>query len=235
MIFRVTPSKKQARVSKARLSFLTLAVLGAVIICPAVNAQGVEPDQDSLLPPEVVPLDPSAAGRMVQPSQPGQGQNFGSAPGLSNASVPTSNASDFRKAAFDSLMGQPVQMPVNNNPNLQSMQGQMGQMPSAPNQFGNQPNQFGNQFGGGATPGLVANNPVPTQSQTLSGGVKSPEVGKPSKLGGFKHSLGLATSFGGGIMTGVLMSRGNPMSLYSTGLMGVGLMNYGMRNSFPQY
>jgi hypothetical protein len=102
----------------------------------------------------------------------------------------------------------------------------MGQMPANSSLPAGQQNPF-QTFG----QPMVANQPVSTQSQTLSGGVKSPNVGKPSQLNGIKHTLGLASSFGGGIMTGV----SSPGGLYSLGLMGVGLTNYGLSNSFTRY
>jgi hypothetical protein len=128
---------------------------------------------------------------------------------------------------FDKLMGQSPVTPQISNPNLQMMQGQMGQMPSA-----QQPNQ--SQFGGnapGTAPGMIADNPGQTQSQTLSGGVKSPNTNKPSKLAGLSHTLGMATSFGAAGMSGASSSQG----LYSLGLMGVSLLNMGMRSGLTHF
>jgi hypothetical protein len=227
-------TSKQANVSKVRTSFLGLLVVSAMIISPAaVSAQGVGPDQDSLLPPEVVPLDPSAISKMAPSQSNSPASNFGSVPGLSNSSepvAPTQSAQDFRKSMFDKLMGQPPVTPQISNPNLQSMQGQMGQMPSA-----QQPNQFG-QFGApanspGSGPGMIADNPGRTQSQTLSGGVKSPNTNKPSKLAGLSHTLGTATAFGAAGLSGA----SSPQGLYSLGLMGVSLINVGLRGGLTHY
>jgi len=235
MIFNVTlATKKQGNVSKVRRSFLGLLVVGATIITPAaVNAQGIGPDQDSLLPPEVVPLDPSAIKAVPSQSYSPTASNFGSqsVPGMSNGNepaAPTQSAQDFRKAAFDQLYGQTPIHPQTNNPNLQMMQGQMGQMPG---QMPGQPNQ--SQFGGSnpGTPGMVADNPEPTQSQTLSGGIKTQSGQKPSKLAKLEHNVGLVTSFGAAGMTGMSSGAG----MYSLGLMGVSLLNMGMRNAFTHY
>jgi hypothetical protein len=230
-------TKKQRNVSRIRRSFLGVLV-GAMTMMPAaVNAQGVGPDQDSLLPPEVVPLDPSAISR-TSAAPNNQASNFGSAPGLSNGSSqppePTQSAQDFRKAYFDSLNQAPIRQ-LTNNPNLQMMQGQMGQFP--PSQQPNQPNSLNpSQFGSnapGSAPGLVASDPGQTmQTQTLSGGVKDQTANnKPSKLAKAQHTLGLATSFGAAGMSGMSSGAG----MYSLGLMGVSLMNMGLRSSLSHF
>ncbi len=202
------------------------------------------PDQESLLPPEVVPLDPQVASKMsqTQAATRALGNNFDtqSAPGLVQAGGNTStvpaglplstgqSAQDFRQAAFNSMMCQPVTAAAPQvNPNLQMMQGQMGQAPGMTPQAGQS---------AWVTPGMTAANQtgVGVQSQTLSGGVRNPEIGRPSKLSKLSHGVGLATMIGSGVFVGAAMSR-NPASMYSTGLFGLGLANYAFRNGLSRF
>ncbi len=210
------------------------------------------PDQESLLPPEVVPLDPQVASKMsqTQAATRALGNNFDtqSAPGLVQAGGNTStvpaglplstgqSAQDFRQAAFNSLMGQPV-APVapQVNPNLQMMQAQMGQAPGMTPQMSGQAGQSAWVTPGLTAPGMASNQAAGgMQSQTLSGGVKNPEIGRPSKLSKLSHGVGLATMIGSGVFVGAAMSR-NPSSMFSTGLFGLGLANYAMRNGFSRF
>ncbi len=93
---------------------LSLGLL--VSLCAPAFAQNTM-DQDSLLPPEVVPLDPNAASRMTQsqaqyraanmtPSAPSSSQSI---PGLGSQSLsqePVQSAQEFRNQAFNSLYNQ---------------------------------------------------------------------------------------------------------------------------------
>ncbi|HEY9714957.1 MAG TPA: hypothetical protein V6C72_15925 [Chroococcales cyanobacterium] len=213
---------------------LSMSVLLSALAVGQLNiqacAQGASPDQDSLLPPEVVPLDPAAANQLAnseaQSRQAGLNPvNYG-APSAPEAPPETQSAQDFRKSAFNSLYGQgniPVAQPQV-NPNLQAMQGQMGQMP------GQQPGTF--QAPGqmaGFNPGLMAQNAGGMQTQTLSGSVATPQTQtKPSSVGKAYHAVSVATNLGGLGLMSAMMSR-NPQSMFGLGLMGVGLLNYGMR------
>lgn len=208
------------------------------------------PDQESLLPPEVVPLDPQVATKMSQTQAASRAMSStdavpGMAPGAGSNNIPaglpaaaTQSPQDFRQAAFNNLMGQPVAPaapPV--NPNLQMMQAQMAPgMNQAPGMA--QQGQVGQSAW--VTPGLNQSGMSPNQaaggmqSQTLSGGVKNPEIGRPSKLSKLSHGIGLATMLGSGVVVGAAMSR-NPASLYSTGLFGLGVAQYGLRNGLSRF
>lgn len=232
------PKTNRRAVTNVRLSstlVLGLFIQCAVTMSPAY-AQGLGPDQESLLPPEVVPLDPQVGSKMSQSqaatraasmgnniesqSVPGLSSGSGSAPGIAAGGQ---SAQDFRQAAFNSMMGQnvtPAPPPI--NPNLQALQAQNGMMNGQPGQSpwttpGMTPGMAGNQMAGG----------MPTQ--TLSGGIKNPEIGRPNaKMAKLTHGIGMATMLGSGIFMGAAMSR-NPASLYSTGLFGLGLANYAFR------
>ena len=226
-------SKHSAKKAVA-VALLLAAMVGQAAFMPQAYAQGISPDQDSLLPPEVVPLD-AAGGNNFANSMPAQ-NNFNapsnfqaaqSAPQFNPAEMQTPQ--EWRKAAFDSMTNnanaQPIYAPQA-NPQLMPMQGQMGQMP------GNNPS------GLGQSPWMNANGQpmasAPAQSQTLSGQVaqqpnQNPNGKKGSKLTGISHAVGMASLFGGGMLMGSLMSGRMYVNPMSTGLMGVGLTNYAMR------
>ncbi|MFN8554946.1 MAG: hypothetical protein U0103_26040 [Candidatus Obscuribacterales bacterium] len=244
-----TTKNNQRAMANAALS-LTLVLGMFAANMPAAGAQGMGPDQESLLPPEVVPLDPQVATKMTQSQAAtramGDSIDTQSAPGLvsnggSNnvpAGLPLStgqSAQDFRQAAFNSLMGQPVTPaapPV--NPNLQMMQAQMGQAPGMTQPLSGQTGQSAWVTPGLTPSGMSGQSTGGTQSQTLSGGVKNPEIGRPSKLAKLSHGVGLATMLGSGVLVGAAMSR-NPAAMYSTGLFGLGMANYALRNGLSRF
>jgi hypothetical protein len=238
--FNLKESTQSAKSAVASALLLTVMV-GQVVFVPQAFAQGVSPDQDSLLPPEVVPLD--AAGGSSFASNGTLGQSALQAPNSyapAQQSAPAFNPADmqsaqqWRKAAFDSMTNnanaQPMYAPQQ-NPQLMSMQGQMGQMPGQngqPAQLGQSPwmNSSGQPMMGAA------------QSQTLSGAVAQQPAqvqkgtGKSSKLSGISHAVGMASLFGGGMLMGSLMSGRMYINPMSAGMMGLGYSNYAMR-AFP--
>jgi hypothetical protein len=137
---------------------------------------------------------------------------------------------EWRKAAFNSMMNNPNAQPIyapQANPQLVSMQGQMGQMPNQPSGLGQSP--WMNTSG---QPMMGAN-----QTQTLSGGVQQQPIKnqngrKINKLAGISHTIGMVSLFGGGMLMGSLMSGRMAINPMSTGLMGVGLTNYAMRGLY---
>jgi hypothetical protein len=222
---------------------LSLSLLFSVFtsIVPAMAEEGMSAtaaglglDQDSLLPPEVVPLDPSVASRMSQSQAQSRAADMNaSAPGLSNTpglsngspgqapAAPGMTAQEFRKAAFDSLYNQGTLPPsaLNQNPSLQAMQGQMGQMPGQ------------NPMNGQLHQSTWSGQGVP-QQQTLTGSVSQPK--QNNKLKKVSHVLNTATALGGGVLVGALMFRGasSPSAALGMGLLGAGVLNYGLRNAF---
>lgn len=227
---------------------MVITLMSQCSIPATAQEAGLGLDQESLLPPEVIPLDPSAANKMVQSQAQSRAAQMGtgmasqptSAPGLSGIEPLTppgqsagQSAQDFRKAAFDSLNGQGQFAPnqAHQNPNLQSMQGQMGNNPMANNMMANQPAQ--NAFSGAPGGSQLTQSQwiSPPTSQTMAGG-GAQKMGRGTKLKGVGHGLGLASSFGGGLFTGAMMMRSSPMSGLGLGMLGVGIAQYGMRNAF---
>jgi hypothetical protein len=222
-------------------SLLLASVIGQVaLFSPSVYAQGLSPDQDSLLPPEVVPLD--ASGGVTPPSPSlqsnfSQPNNFASAPSQAAQAFNPADmqtAQQWRQQAFNSMMNNPNAQPAfapQTNPQLMAMQGQNGQPGQNPAQMNNQPN--GQANGLGQSPWMNANGqPMlgANQSQTLSGAVQQPNqspTGKSgSKLSSVSHAVGMMSLFGGGMLMGSLMSGRMAINPMSTGLMGVGMTNY---------
>jgi hypothetical protein len=192
--------------------------------------QGLGPDQDSLLPPEVVPMD-STAGANYQASQQQAAQMnpavvdshaMSQAPAAAAPAQAMQSSQEWRKAAFDSLMNNPSAQPV-----FGTQQPQMAAM-------------NGSQAGVGQSGWTGANGQpmqAPAQSQTLSGQAQQQSFPKknsgPSKLASVAHMASMATMFGSGALTGALMTRSySPLGFYGPGLMGASMMNYGLRNGF---
>jgi hypothetical protein len=225
-----------------------LTILSSQVALPTL-AQGAVPDQDALLPPEVVPMDSAGANNFAA-SAPAQATNYASsgnyAPynnngsngmGSPNGMSPAQNSAAFnptemqsaqqwRKAAYDSMM---------NNPNAQPAYTPHKQKGNhmANNQMG-QPSQMGQSgwMGGGSQ--QVS---PPPQTQTLSGAVQQPQTqpynnGKKSVLTGLSHAVSMGTLFGGGMLLGSAMSGRWGMNPYSAMMVGVPLTNYALRGGF---
>jgi hypothetical protein len=266
MSIHSTTAKKTTGTRRIYMSIgLSLTLLVSVLACVPAFAQesgsGLGMDQESLLPPEVVPLDPSAASQMSRSQAASREATLGSStasqsvPGLSGLQPLTppsdmQSAQDFRKSMFNSLYNQGTLAPNNQAPQAApSFQGQQGQGQQGQGQQGQgqqgmmtqQPQQQSNQFGQSQQPnqqvsqsGWMNANGAP-QQQTLSGGVQNPS-GKPNNtFNTVKHVLGTATGFGGGVLTGALMMQNrasSPYAMLGLGLMGASVLNYGMRNAW---
>src|SRR5262245_7052887 len=101
---RYTTKSMINRTAVAALTVLISMSAGQVVL--AQGAPGLSQGDDSLLPPEVVPLDPSTASSMGQAQAASTPAAMGNAvPGLvdNNAANNMQSAQDFRKAAFNSL------------------------------------------------------------------------------------------------------------------------------------
>lgn len=206
----------------------------------------VGPDQDSLLPPEVVPVDsrsfkgtgsPQSGDTQAQMSAPGLVPNSGQAPiGSANE---MQSAQDFRKAMMDSLAGKGNYPQFQNHNPFVDQSGQ-GQQPI--NQIGNQ--AFANNAGSpplGQSDWITPNqgdntmpSAVPPQTQTLTGGVRVPST--PYQGGNqYAHGLGMLSSLGMTLGTGLFAigsGRGGAGAAYGLGYTGAALLNYGAHTGF---
>lgn len=227
---------------------LLLTCSGATQVASAQGANGgyagsAFGDQDSLLPPEVVPLDPSTANSMAaqqaqkraQVGTPDVGQQ-GQVPGLVGNGGPGGmmSAQDYRKAAFDSLYGQ-GQLPQNSAPQWQTGVAQYQPVPMNQQQQNNPQNPQGPGQNMSMSPSYApyqsAGNPLPSQSQTLSGGSKNQPKIRDIRRAGISNTVSALAGFAGGALTaGSLMNPQSPM--VGAGIFGLTMTGFGTRNGF---
>lgn len=188
--------------------------------------------EESLLPPEVVPLDPATANSMSAHQAAQRQSSMGTAgsvategeavPGLVSNGVPNGfqTAKDARTAAFQSLYGQGQVQPILP---MQAMGGV-----SQSQMIGQNPMMNGSGSGAYGTQQVP---PVPTQSQRLSGAPKNPSKIRDIKRGGISNTISALAGFGAGAVTaGALMRPTSyPMML---GMYGLTMTGFGVRNAF---
>jgi hypothetical protein len=206
-------------------------------------------EQDSMLPPEVVPLDPVAANKLMESQAQSRAANIDipdlqSAPGMVTMDQPGAGmqtAQDARKAAFNQLMGQNQVAPINRSYQAQMPGGQMGPgFPGAPGagnpNFPYQP-QMANNYPGPQGPGGQTGQsgwvaPGQGGQQTLSGGVKYAQQKRDIRRAGLSNAVSAVAGLGTGLFLGSLVSRSyysNPVGL---GMLGLGMTGFGTRNGF---
>lgn len=156
----------------------------SIALASFLSMQQAQAQEDSLLPPEVVPLDQAQAASMQQ------AQTQARQAGMQAGTGGMQTAQQARQAAFDSLMNQGEVPP------------QLKGAPFAPSQASQ----------GGTTPMLSSNSGATnTQSQTLSGQVKQNTVkGQDSVHKGTPLAKGLMAAAGIGMfaMSMAMMFRG---------------------------
>lgn len=247
------PTTPTAADMKSMSSFamaMLLAVSSSGQVCLAQGAMdtlseasSLASSNESLLPPEVVPLDPDMANQMVQ----AQSQNRAASmvmPATQGTISPVVNgmqsAQDFRQAAFNHLTGNqtwngqypgqagfnpaqaPFPPPAGANPNI------LGQSPLVTSNAGMGQSPL-------IQPGAPQNLPgnqvaMPHQSQTLTGGVNRTPVRRDIRRRGFSNALSALAGFGSGVFVGSILRR--PNTGLGLGLMGLGMTGFGTRNAF---
>lgn len=266
-----TITKKATELAAARFGLaltLALSLMGFALTAPAVNAQGLEalsPDQESLLPPEVVPLDPSAASKMMESqansramsNSTSTGSNITPdsipAPGLASEDVMTNelsvhrNANSFRQAAYESFQKHmqenggaqpgPQSFPQSETRTLNNTP---GTEPGAyiQNTRNSQPSP--SQFMP-AAPGMINHNPNQALAQTLPAQTQTLSGSvkqNPREAKGIRMSK-LSHALSGvaayGSVGATAAMTRNPQALYSLGIMGIGMTNYALRNGFRKF
>jgi len=195
------------------------------------QSQALGPEQDSLLPPEVVPLDPAVATRMQMT------QSTNMVPQAAQAFDPNQfngmqSSRDFRQAALNGLMNHDGQwngqQPGASAANGLSRQTAQGNTLNALGPMANQvapPGQSGWVMAG-ADPNAVSNH---HQSQTLTGASKHPQVQRSTKRGGFSNGFSSKMALGSGFLLG---GFGHPNTLAGMGMFGLGATGFGTRNGF---
>lgn len=217
-------------------------------VMQSINPSGsiLGPEQDSLLPPEVVPLDPNTSSTLsnnqAQARQINNMQSMDTAPGLlapSMPAAPQANAMDMRNQAFNQLYGGQSALP----PDAQQQIWRAGQNTPelGPNGM---PAGMANGMPNSGFPGMaspmpggpnyqMANNPQQgyvAQSQTLTAQSKNQPSQVSSKRGGISNVLNYATAFGAGALTSSFFT--NPGNAWlGAGMFGMTMTGLGVRNN----
>jgi hypothetical protein len=219
--------------TKGKTSGIAALALTLMMSSAAIAQDFSSNSEDSLLPPEVVPLDPATANSMSAQQAAQRQTSVGTAssvategqavPGLVSNGVPNGlqTSKDARNAAFQSLYGQgqlpPMQQPMQALGGVSQSQ-VLGQNPMM-NGSGSGP------YGAQQVP------PMPMQSQRLSGAPKNPSKIRDIKRGGISNTISAVAGFGAGALTaGALMRPTSyPMML---GMYGLTMTGFGVRNAF---
>ncbi len=215
-------------------------------------SSSIGPEQDSLLPPEVVPLDPSTASSLsasqAQTREASMASSQQSVPGMVDAdtAAPIQAApfqaappQDLRKQAFDQLYGGQNTLP----PDAMQKIWRAGQQPAQaamPMQAQDQANSMASmapQFApqsqmGGPNYQMAANQQMQqgyiAQSQTLTGPSQNQPQQVNTKRGGLSNILNYASAFGAGALTSGFWSN-NPWM--GAGMYGMTMTGFGVRNN----
>ncbi len=237
------PSNKKVFLSTG----VVFAIANTAITLP-VNAQA-----ESFLPPEVIPVSQafnygSKYNSVNNTSNLSQLQS----PGLTAQNTPQNISTlgtqqtpqEARQALYHSLMGSNTYPQFNgqtfnqvsNTPG--NIAGNMTTPSFGPSQSYNEgnaqtlSNQLNNQMQPMANMQMPQNmsNVAPPQTQVLSGTVATQNTSQQRTTGGISHLLGVVTGFG--LSGAALAGMRSPGGAYSAGLLGTGMMNYGVRNGF---
>lgn len=222
-----------------RIAKMTLAV--ALVSClfgqtlPAMAQYSLQAEQDSLLPPDVVPLDPAVGQKMSQAqaaarqnmnnSSYGQqsamaGDPSGMNTGMSNG---MSNGNGGGMQNFTQGNMQP-NMQAMGQPNMQGQPSMQGQAPGTTGTSdwimpGGQ-----NQNSSTTAYGNVS------QTQTLTAPPSNPIVRRSTRRGGMGTAVSALAGFGAGALVGTMIRR--PNSLFGLGTAGLMLTGFGTRGGY---
>jgi hypothetical protein len=208
-----------------------LLALGLLITAIPVNAQSI--NQDSYLPPEVIPSN--------------QAMTYGSVPMTTNAKTPdispvvqqataAQSPHEARQAIYNSLMGNNVYPQFSGQNSYNEANNAMNSLsnPNVPNNqiqsFGQTaPQNFNNQMSSTDPQANIS----PSQTQTLSGGATTQNTSQQRTTGGISHLAGVVAGFGAsGVALATMGNSGGGGGMYSAGLLGAGTANYALRNGF---
>lgn len=240
-------SKKKQALKKA---FAAMLALFSGSAGQAALAQGLDngplSGDDSYLPPEVVPLDPSAAGKLMQSQAQARAAQLAS-PELQSSPMVTGDplggmqtAQDARKAAYDQLMNQSQAMPSNRayQNQYQPSMGQPAQgMPGMTNPYAYQGQPMANNYAGPTGPAAGTGQSGWMQSgaggqQTLTGGVKYTQQRRDIRRAGFSNAMSAIAGLGTGLFLGSLVNRSYYSNPVGIGMLGLGMTGFGVRNGF---
>jgi len=219
-----------------------MALAVALVSClfgqtlPAMAQYSLQAEQDLLLPPDVVPLDPAVGQRMSQAQAAARQNNNNNS--FNNGQQSAMAGDPSMANGMSNGMSNGNDQGMQNNFNNQS-QGQFNNngMQQANNM--NQPN--GNVPGTTGTsdwimPGGQDQNAPMTaygnvsQTQTLTAPPSNPIVRRTTRRGGMGTAVSALAGFGAGAMVGTMIRR--PNSLFGLGATGLFMTGFGTRNGF---
>jgi hypothetical protein len=192
--------------AKRKLAALPLSfvLLGSISHGAFAQMSGLGMDQDSLLPPEVVPVDPAVAARMARNQSHSQSSfdvtsESENVPGLVNTYQAGANNNNpykqMHKAMNDSMHGRAA-MPAfpNNQVQLNQINANMGGtnpylVPMGTNPVPNQAAQDMANQNMVAVNSPISDGPGFGQSQTLTGGSTNPMVRRDTRRGGASNAF----------------------------------------------
>ena len=221
---------KQKLSNKKLSAAMLIALAQPIIVFPATAY-----DQDSYLPPEVIPINQTNYNFASASENPSVNNNLATnSSSISNVSAMNNQQQyqtpqEARRAIYDMLSGDKI-FPTNGqtsyNENNNSMSNLPNQMPNNQMQSLGQNNSqdFNNPMN------TLANNSnaSPSQTQTLSGPVNTQPTSQQRTSGGISHLVGVGGGLAGGGMA--LSGMSSPGGIYSAGLVGASLINYGLRS-----
>lgn len=197
------------------------------------QSQGLNPDQETLLPPPVVPVDLKATSKhadastkeldlevnksfSAQNSQPKANMN------MHPATSGVTTARDRRSAIMNSLMQPGTISPVTSQNDFQILSnGSQSANPALSSQLPlRQPDWLAPQSQSVRANGYVS------QTQTLTASARSPIVRRDIRKGGVANNVAGAMTIGTGLFTGTL---NRPNSLMGLGITGLLMTGFGRR------
>lgn len=232
----------------------TFLILSLMLATAPTMAQGLEagtmqsinpsasigPDQDALLPPEVVPLDPNSASALS--ASQAQSRQAAMAAGQPAAAVPgltdSGNPMDLRRQALGQLMGDQTVLPPDAmnkiwraglQPSLAQQQSTApGMAPQSPDMMASQaPSSLGGPNFQMANNQQMQQGYI-AQTQTLTGGSNNQPQQVNTRRGGLSNILNYAGAFGAGAMTSGFWGN-NPWM--GAGMFATTMTGFGVRNN----
>lgn len=225
-------------------SFALMLVVVMQSALPAMAQYQLEAEQDSLLPPEIVPLDPQMAKKMADSQAQARQQNGNFSNMTANDPVLNQamnnnggnmgnnnfqNSQQMRNDMMNGLMGQPNAMPnMGNNSMVPGLNNNNAQPPA----FANNGTTTSSDW---ITPGQDPNSNMTaygnvTQTQQLSAPSPHPTVRRDIRRSGISHAVSGLAGFGAGALVGTMIRR--PNNLWGLGMTGAMMTGFGTRNAF---
>jgi hypothetical protein len=221
-------SNSKNQIAKSASKAVIAACLLVQLSTPAFAQQySSSVEQDSLLPPEVLPLDPQVAQKLAASQAAAQtsGLSEMQTPGLTVSGTPNGSmgqamtSQQTRQNVMDSMMNQGSFQPniagSNQGTTAQNNTGSSDWIMPGQGQS-QQSTQYGNV----------------EQSQIMSAPPKNPVVRYNTSRMGFSNALGAVTGLGATALIGTMMLSRRPANLAGLGMAGLMMTGFGTRNAF---